>query len=149
VQALHSDPEKWEAVLNHAGSPAHIMAMNDSIDGGATCKKWDLGEAAGHFLPYHAIDFWMNLALCHALLVDKEDGSAVYQVRPAPLHLVLHPLCLQITSSGCITGAPLQGILPHSFFVAWTRHCSTQRLKCFVHDVYAMERAVDWPSADA
>jgi hypothetical protein len=80
VQALHSDPEKWEAMLSHAGSPAHIMAMKDSVNGDATCTNWDLGEAAGHFLPYHVVDFWMNLALCHALLVDKANGLAVYQV---------------------------------------------------------------------
>lgn len=81
VQALKSDPEKWEAVLRKAGSPAELLAMKDSVSGD---PQLSLGAAAGHFLPYHVIDFWINLALCHALLVDKSDGGVSYQVWLSP-----------------------------------------------------------------
>ena len=77
VQALQSDNEKWEAAIRGAGSPPRIMAMSDSMHGD---RGASLGEAAGHFLPYHVFDFWLNLALCHALLVDHADGIDSYQV---------------------------------------------------------------------
>lgn len=50
--------------------------MKDSVSG----KQGSLGAEAGHFLPHHLVDFWLNLALCHALLVDTSDGDAQYQV---------------------------------------------------------------------
>ena len=78
LQALQSDTDRWESMLRSAGSPQHILRMADSQRGDA---KWSLGERAGHFLPYHVFDFWLNLALCHALLVEKDDdGNLSYQV---------------------------------------------------------------------
>lgn len=78
MQALQADSETWEQMLRGAGSPEHVLQMEDSIGRG---EQGSLGEAAGHFLGYHAFDFWLNLALCHALLVDTSDGAASYQAR--------------------------------------------------------------------
>jgi hypothetical protein len=78
VQALRRDSAKWDAMLRGAGSPAHIARMHDSTHGSG---QWSLGDKGGHFLAYHAFDFWLNLALCHALLVDVSDGKASYQAR--------------------------------------------------------------------
>lgn len=63
--------------------------MRDSVSG----LRGSLGADAGHFLPYHLMDFWLNLALCHALLVDTSDGDAQYQVCATPIlcgHLSEH-----------------------------------------------------------
>jgi hypothetical protein len=57
------------------------MSMKDSFDGNSSLS---FGGGAHHFLPYHAFDFWLNLALCHALLVDGSEGEPTYQV-PVPL----------------------------------------------------------------
>lgn len=59
-----------------AGSPQEILALKDSHSGPAGAS---FGPELGNFLPYHLVDFWMNLALCHALLVDTSDGQNSYQ----------------------------------------------------------------------
>lgn len=77
MQAGGTQPKRWEKLISHAGSSAQIMSMKDSINGD---PSWSFGESAGHFLPYHAFDFWLNLSLCHALIVDGSEGIATYQV---------------------------------------------------------------------
>jgi hypothetical protein len=32
-------------------------------------------------MPYHVMDFWINLALCHGLLVEDVEGHYIYQAR--------------------------------------------------------------------
>jgi hypothetical protein len=77
MQAGATQPKRWEKMISHAGSPSQILSMKDSIHGDSSLS---FGEGAGHFLPYHAFDFWLNLALCHALLVDTSEGKSSYQV---------------------------------------------------------------------
>ena len=79
VQKIRNDEKAWDALIAHAGSPREILCMKDSASGP---PRASLGAEAGHFLPYHVFDFWINIALCHALLVDTSDGeTVVYQVR--------------------------------------------------------------------
>jgi hypothetical protein len=64
------------------GSPQPLLHAKDTI----TCpseelRSFDFGPGVGHYLPYHFLDFWLNLALCHALLVDNSEGQAAYTVR--------------------------------------------------------------------
>jgi hypothetical protein len=73
--------------MQAAGSRLEVLQMKDSQFGP---KDQSFGSDAGEFLPYHTLDFWLNLALCHALLVEDVNGEAVYQARP----------CLGLASPG-------------------------------------------------
>lgn len=76
MQTIRNDPKAWAKAISGIGSPQEILSMKDSVSG----QQADLGAESGHFLPHHLLDFWLNLALCHALLVDTSDGKANYQV---------------------------------------------------------------------
>lgn len=78
AQAVRSDGERWQALMRSAGSRLEVLQMQDSQAGP---RDLSLGSKADHFLPYHTLDFWLNLALCHALLVEIVDGEAAYQAR--------------------------------------------------------------------
>jgi hypothetical protein len=77
MQAARNDRERWEQMMRSVGSSQAVLALKDSLSGD---KALSFGAEAGHFLPYHFVDFWINLALCHALLVDSSDGRSVYTV---------------------------------------------------------------------
>jgi hypothetical protein len=92
IQAIKNDKEKWHMMTQGAGSPQQILALKDSQNGP---EGSSLGPEVGNFLPYHLVDFWINLALCHALLVDTSDGQTTYQ---ACIHTCLHGNLLVITT---------------------------------------------------
>jgi hypothetical protein len=74
---VHSDSGRWRRLINAAGSSADVLALKDSQSGDPSLA---FDQGSGSFLPYHVFDFWLNLALCHALLVDTSDDAANYQV---------------------------------------------------------------------
>lgn len=78
MQAMQNDKAKWHLMTQGAGSPQEILALKDSYSGPAGSS---FGSEVGKFLPYHLVDFWMNLALCHALLVDTSTDAMSYQAR--------------------------------------------------------------------
>jgi hypothetical protein len=77
MQAIMHDKAKWHAMMQGAGSTQEVLALKDSRSGRMADS---LGAEYGHFLPYHLVDFWINLSLCHALLVDTSEGEPKYQV---------------------------------------------------------------------
>jgi hypothetical protein len=79
--------------LAAGGSPPDILAMPDSQLRASGGTGGSFGAAGGHFLPYHVLDFWLNLALCHALLVEDIEGTRVYQVKSSPAPLPHSCMC--------------------------------------------------------
>lgn len=76
MQTIRNDPTSWAKTISGIGSPQEILSMKDSV----SSQQAGFGPESGHFLPHHLMDFWLNLALCHALLVDTSDGTGHYQV---------------------------------------------------------------------
>ena len=120
VQALRADKSKWDGVMRRGGSNGHITSLADSATGP---DSQSLGERASHFLPYHVVDFWIALALCHGLLVEEghdEYTTRTYQVQrpdppqtcpPKPFRGVVQ--CCRAVSrrdsgESIVTGKPLQ-----------------------------------------
>ena len=78
LSALRSNEGRWQTMVDSGGSNAELLALEDSADGPAELA---FASEAGEFLPYHVFDFWINLAICHSLLVEPgPDGKAIYQV---------------------------------------------------------------------
>ena len=68
-------------MLRRGGSWPGLTDLPDSANG---ATEHSFGEQSGHFLPYHVMDFWIALALCHGLLVEggeDEYATGTYQAR--------------------------------------------------------------------
>ena len=81
MQAIKADREAWQGTLNHGGSRTPITSL-PRHDADTDAAHGSFGDAGGHFLPYHVLDFWIALALCHGLLVEEVPGvDDVYSTR--------------------------------------------------------------------
>lgn len=87
---IKSDQKRWKTCISRGGSSHPTLSMTTShpdLHVMHSMKKTDeepFKGANGNFLPYHVMDFWTNLAMCHSLIVEenpKAGGLPIYQVR--------------------------------------------------------------------